>query len=124
MSVKVDGFMKAASQHLSKVKAETEQFQTKELEALATVSSRLKEQLEKVQEALKLIHAKEETAKETVETIRVTITEAQTNMKTGFSAYSEELRKHCESICKEAESSSLASCAAVCLFSVDYSIPC
>ncbi|KAI0362221.1 kinesin-domain-containing protein [Trametes cingulata] len=113
MSTKVDNFVKLAAQHLIKVKAETEQFQSKELEALSTISSRLKEQLEKVQEALQLIHAKEETSKETVDTIRNTISEAQDSMKTGFAAYAEELRKHCEVICQEAEASSLASCDAV-----------
>ncbi len=113
MSTKVDGFVKLATQHLHKVKTETEQFQSKELEALSIISSRIKEQLEKVQEALKLIHAKEDAAQETVATIRSTITEAQDSMKSGFAAYADELRKHCESICKEAESSGIASCAAV-----------
>ncbi|KAI0374999.1 kinesin-domain-containing protein [Pilatotrama ljubarskyi] len=113
MSTKVDNFVKLAAQHLIKVKAETEQFQSKELEALSAISSRLKEQLEKVQEALQLIHAKEDTAKETVDTIRNTISEAQDSMKTGFATYADELRKHCEAICQEAEASSLASCDAV-----------
>ncbi|KAI0647148.1 kinesin-domain-containing protein [Trametes meyenii] len=113
MSVKVDGFMKLAAQHLNKVKAETEQFQTKELEALSVVSNRLKEQLEKVQEALQLIHAKEDVTKETIDTIRNTISSAQDSMKTGFTAYAEELRQHCESVCQEAEASSLAGCNAV-----------
>ena len=43
MSSKMDAFVKAATQHLGKVKGETEQFQTKELEALSIISSRLKD---------------------------------------------------------------------------------
>ncbi|KAH9856982.1 kinesin-domain-containing protein [Lenzites betulinus] len=113
MTTRMDGFMKLAAQHLSKVKAETEQFQTKELEALSTISNRLKDQLEKVQEALELIHAKEDTSKEAVDTIFTTINEAHDNMKNEFAAYAEGLRKHCETICEEAQASSLASCTVV-----------
>ncbi|KAI0636868.1 kinesin-domain-containing protein [Trametes polyzona] len=113
MSSKLDGFMKVASQHLTKVKAETEQLQAKEMEALSTISNRLKEQLEKVQESLQVIHSKEETAKDTIDTIRNTISEAQEHMRIGFTTYAEELRKHCETICQEAQASSLASCTAV-----------
>lgn len=113
MSSKVDTFMKVATQHLNKVKTETEQFQTKEIEALTTISNRIKEQLEKVQESLKLIHAKEDASQETIDTMKMTITEAQESMTSGFAAYAEELRQHCEFICQEAETSSLASCTAV-----------
>ncbi|KAI1795774.1 kinesin-domain-containing protein [Ganoderma leucocontextum] len=113
MSSKVDTFMKAATQHLNKVKTETEQFQTKEIEALTAISNRIKEQLEKIQESLKLIHAKEDASKETIDTMKTTITEAEDSMKSGFAAYAEELRQHCEFICQEAETSSVASCTAV-----------
>ncbi len=114
MSSKVDTFTKTATQHLNKVKTETEQFQTKEIEALAVISDHIKEQLEKVQESLKLIHAKEDASKETIDIMKTTITEAQEGMKSGFAAYAEELRQHCEFICQEAETSSLAGCTAVC----------
>ena len=113
MTSKVDGFVKVATQHLHKVKTETEQLQSKELEALTVISDRIKEQLEKLQKALILIHAKEDTAQDAVNTIRSTITEVQEGIKSGFASQADELRKHCESICKEAESSSMASCAAV-----------
>ncbi|KAI8998545.1 kinesin-domain-containing protein [Trametes punicea] len=113
MSSKMDNFMKLAAQHLHRVKSESEQFQTKELEALAGISNRLKEQLDKVQEALQLIHAKEETAKETVDTIRNTISETYGSLQTCFATYAEDLRRHCEAICEEAQASSLASCNAV-----------
>lgn len=113
IQTKVDGFVKAASQHLHKVKSEAEQFQTKEIEALAAISARLKEQLEKVQESVQLIHAKEEASKEAIETIRTTIGEAQQNVKTGFSTYAEALKMHCEAMCQEAETSTAASCTLV-----------
>ncbi|KAI9065177.1 kinesin-domain-containing protein [Trametes sanguinea] len=113
MSTRVDSFMKQAAQHLHKVRNETEQFQTKELEALSAISNRLKEQLERVQEGLQLIHAKEEASKEAIDTIRNTIEEAQASMKSDFAAYADELRQHCEAICEEAETSSLASCNVV-----------
>lgn len=113
MSSKVDTFMKAVTQHLNKVKMETEQFHTKESEALTAISNRIKEQLEKVQESLKAIHVKEDASKETIDLIKTTITEAQESMKSGFAAYAEELRQHCEFICQEAETSSLAGCTAV-----------
>ncbi|RPD66242.1 kinesin-domain-containing protein [Lentinus tigrinus ALCF2SS1-7] len=111
MSTKVDGFVKLAAQHLHKVKTETEQLQSKELEALSVISDRIKEQLEKLQKALQLIHAKEDTAQEAADTIRSTITEVQESIKSSFASQADELRKHCESICKEVESSSMASCA-------------
>lgn len=113
MSSKVDNFVKVASQHLSKIKGETEQFHAKELDALSTISNRLKEQLDKVQEVLKLINAKEESSKEAVDIVRATITDAQRSMQDGFDSYAGQLRQHCENVCKEAEASSLAGCATV-----------
>ena len=74
---------------------------------------RAEARFEKLQKALVLIHAKEDTAQDAVNTIRSTITEVQEGIKSGFASQADELRKHCESICKEAESSSMASCAAV-----------
>ncbi|OBZ75573.1 Kinesin-like protein bimC [Grifola frondosa] len=113
MSAELDAFLKASSQHVEKLRTETEQFQRKELQTLAGISDRINSQSEKIREALQTIHAKDDVSKETVDAIRNAVEESQQGIKLGFTCWTEELRKHCESTCKEAEASTIASCTTV-----------
>ncbi|KAH9842625.1 kinesin motor domain-containing protein [Rhodofomes roseus] len=113
LSTKLDAFMKTSTTHVQRLRSGSEEFQTKEREALAAISQRINEQLEKVREALQTIHAREEASGSAVETIQSAIQETQESVKKGFTAWTEDLRQQCEAMCQEAEASSMASCASV-----------
>lgn len=114
-SSKLDDFVKASNQHITNIRTETEQYRTKELETLASISSRINQQIEKVQEALKIIRAREETSDEAARTIHATMQETSEGVKSALSSWTETLRQHCDETCKEAEASATASCLNVCL---------
>lgn len=113
---KLDDFIQVSNQHISNVRAETEQYRTKELETLATITSRMNEQIEKVQETLKLIHAKEAASDEAVSAIRSTVEETHEGVQSALSSWTDTMRQHCEETCKQAEASATASCLNVCSF--------
>ncbi|KAH9951942.1 P-loop containing nucleoside triphosphate hydrolase protein [Amylocystis lapponica] len=113
LTTKLDAFIKTSTQHLQKLRTETEQFQTKEHEVLSTFSERINEQIERVRASLQLIHAKDEISKDAMAVIQSAIEESQEGLKASFTSWTGELRQQCESTCKEAEASSIVSCTNV-----------
>ena len=73
----------------------------------------MNQQLEKVQEALKAIHAKEEVSDAAVRTVQSTIQETHDGVKEALGSWAETMRQHCEETCKEAEAYAAASCTNV-----------
>lgn len=112
-SAKLEDFVKLSCQNLAQLKTESQQYQAKEVEALNGISVRITEQLEKVRDALKIIHAKDDAADAAVCSIQTAVEETQETVKSGFSLWAEELRIHCEATCKQTEATSLASFASV-----------
>ena len=112
-SSNLDHFVKVSSQHISTIRNETEQYRTKELETLASISARINQQIEKVQEALKTIRAKEDASDEAVRTIHTTMQDTQEGLKAALGTWADTMREHCEETCKEAEASMTASCLTV-----------
>ncbi|KAI0797910.1 P-loop containing nucleoside triphosphate hydrolase protein [Abortiporus biennis] len=112
-STKLEDFIKNSIGHVSQLKAETDQFRTKELEALAGVTNRLNEQAEKIREALKLIHAKDQATDEAAASIQSALEDSQETFKNSFSTWSTELIQHSETTYKTAEASSITNCAIV-----------
>ena len=112
-SSKLDDFVKVSNQHITNIRTETEQYRAKELETLAGISKRINEQIEKVQEALKIIRAKEQTSDEAVQAIHMTMQETQEGVKTALGSWADTMRQHCEETCKEAETSMATSCQTV-----------
>ncbi|KAJ3559108.1 hypothetical protein NM688_g534 [Phlebia brevispora] len=110
---KLDDFVKVSNQHVINIRTEGEQYRTKELEALAGFSARLDQQLEKLQESLKLVQAKDAVVDEAMESVKTTVEETQEGIKSSFGNWAETLQRHCENSCKEAEKSTAASCAMV-----------
>ena len=112
-SSKLDDFVKMSGQHIVNIRTEAETYRTKELESLTGFSDRITRQLEKLQEDLKVIRAKEDLSDEAVAAMKATVEETQEGLKSSFTGWAENLRQHCESTCKEAESSTAASCTMV-----------
>lgn len=119
-SLKLDDFVKMSKQHILNIRTEAENYRTKELETLTGFSARINQQLEKLQEDLKTIHSKEEASDEAMGAIRRAVEETQEGMKSAFTSWSENLRLHCETTCKEAETSTAASCVTVRRHSTNY----
>lgn len=98
---------------MSNIRTETEQYRNKELDSLASISTRMNQQLEKVQEALKMIRAKEEASDQAVMKIQSTVQETHEGVNVALNTWAETMRQHCEETCKEAEASAAASCVNV-----------
>lgn len=112
-SSKLDDFVKVSKQHVANIRTEADQYRTKELETLAGFSAKINQQVEKVQEILKAIRAKEEASDEVVGNLQSAVSETQEAVQVAFDAWAESVKEHCEVMCKEVETSATASYASV-----------
>ena len=113
-STKMEDFVKGTKQHVTNIQTEAGQYHAKELENLTGISAKINQQIEKVQETLKLIHAKEAASDEAVSAIRSTVEETHEGVQSALSSWTDTMRQHCEETCKQAEASATASCLNVC----------
>ncbi|KAH8106971.1 P-loop containing nucleoside triphosphate hydrolase protein, partial [Cristinia sonorae] len=107
-TTKLDDFVKLSNQHIAHLKTESEQYQAKEIDALNGISARINEQLEKVRDGLKVIHAKDEAADAAVHDIQTVVEETQEMVKSSFTNWAEQLRQFCDATYKETETTSIA----------------
>lgn len=107
-SSKLDDFIKLSTQHISQLKSDSDQYQTKEAETLKGITARINEQLEKVQDAAKVIHSKDDVADIAISDIQNAVEETQEVVKSSFCRWSEDLRRHCEASYKQTETTSIA----------------
>lgn len=107
LSTKLGGFIKDSNQITTKLRAEAEQYQMKELEILAGQSERIDMQLQRVQDLLQVIQSKDAVSSEAVTVIQVAVKDAQENFKTGFATWSDTLKKSCEVVCKELQTTAV-----------------
>ncbi|KAI0341609.1 kinesin-domain-containing protein [Trametopsis cervina] len=113
LSTKLDDFAKVSKQRVTKIRTEAEEYRAKELEALAGISAKINQQIEKVQEILKVIRAKEEASDDAVNNLQSRVAETQDGIKAAFDSWSGDVRRHCDTTCKEAEASAAASYSSV-----------
>jgi kinesin family protein 11 len=66
-----------------------------------------------VQDALKLIQSKDAISSEAAIVIQTAVKDAQESFKSGFAVWSETLRKSCEVICKELQTTAVNDLATV-----------
>jgi kinesin family member 11 len=116
--VQLDGYTKSTNSSLTKLRADAEQYQAKELETLAACSGRIGEQIQRVQESLQVIQAKDDVSSEAVGIIHTAIKQAHDSIITSFSSWSEKFQLSSTSMFKEIEKASLSSCQTVCSFSM------
>ncbi|OCH94988.1 kinesin-domain-containing protein [Obba rivulosa] len=109
LSSTLEAFLTLSSQHLQKLRSEMNHFQTKEREALAGISERIDRQAEKMREALQTIQVRDDASTDALESIKTAVKQLEEDTKTAMSTWSEELRLQCETSCKTAESTSMAS---------------
>ncbi|KAG1853753.1 P-loop containing nucleoside triphosphate hydrolase protein [Suillus subalutaceus] len=92
LSTKLEDFMKTASHSTQTLRAEAKQFQTKEFEILTSHSERIDQQLQRIQDSLRIINAKDDVSAEAIATMQNAVKESQETMKSSFSAWSDSLR--------------------------------
>lgn len=104
-STKMEDFVKGTKQHVTNIQTEAGQYHAKELENLTGISAKINQQIEKVQEILKVIRTKEDASDEAVDNLETTLTSTQDAIKTSFDSWAGDIRRHYETTCKEAEAS-------------------
>jgi kinesin family member 11 len=107
LSMKLEEFIKDSNRITTKLRAEAKQYQMKELEILAGQSERIDTQLQQVQDLLQVIQSKDAISSEADTVIQAAVKDAQENFKTSFVIWSDTLRKSCEVVCKELQTTAV-----------------
>lgn len=76
-------------------------------------SERVAEQMQRVQEALQTIQAKDEISAEAINVVQSAVKEAHDSVRTGFTTWSEKFRLSNASLCAEVEKTSMHGCQLV-----------
>lgn len=101
LSTKLEDFMKTAGHSTQTLRAEAKQFQTKEFEILTSHSERIDQQLQRIQDSLRIINTKDDASAEAFTVMQNAVKESQETMKSSFSAWSDTLRTTSQMMCKE-----------------------
>ncbi|KAI0054098.1 kinesin-domain-containing protein [Auriscalpium vulgare] len=103
----LDAFLKASTQAIAKVKEESEQFRSKEMDAVTIQSNRISEQIQRVHDSMRVIQAKDEASGEAISSAQLVVKEAHDNIRAIFTSWSEKLKVSTSSMCSDIEKSSL-----------------
>jgi len=106
LSAELDVFIKNTTQGLTKLRSDEDQYQAKELENLAGLSGRVNDQIQRVQDVMSLIHAKDELSAEALCTAQTAVKEAHDGIRVVFSSWSDKLEKSGFSLRADFEKSS------------------
>lgn len=92
-SAELDVFIKNTTQGLAKLRSDEGQYQTKELENLAGLRSRVNDQIQRVQDVMALIQAKDEVSTEALGSAQMAVKEAHDSIRSVFSSWSDRFEK-------------------------------
>ncbi|OJA08139.1 hypothetical protein AZE42_04154 [Rhizopogon vesiculosus] len=101
LATKLEEFMKTAGHSTQTLRAEAKQFQTKELEVLTNHSERIDQQLQRIQDSLRIINTKDDVSTEALAAMQNAVRESQETMKSSFGSWSNSLRTTCQMMCKD-----------------------
>lgn len=107
-SSELDKFVKSSTQTMTKLRAETEQCQAREVETLTTCSSRIDEQLRRIQEALTVVQAKDQLSAEALGSVQNAVKHAHDQTRAVFSIWADKLKTSHTSMCAEVEKASVS----------------
>ncbi|KAJ6496722.1 kinesin 2 [Mycena vitilis] len=113
LSRKLEEFLKSSSQSTTKLRTEAKQFEVKELQALASHSERIDQQLKRIQSALVVVHAKDTAEAEALVLVQNAVKETHETFHVGFAAWATTLKTSCETTCSQANDVGLEAFAAV-----------
>ena len=112
-SAELDVFVKNTSQGLAKLRSDEDQYQAKELENLASLRGRVNDQIQRVQDVMSLIQAKDEASAEALGSAQTAVKEAHDSIRSVFSSWSDKLEKSGHSLRVDLERSSTSGFQAV-----------
>jgi kinesin family member 11 len=92
-SAELDVFIKNTTQGLAKLRSDDDQYQAKELENLAGLRGRVNDQIQRVQDVMTLIQAKDEMSAEALGSAQTAVKEAHDSIRSVFSSWSDKLEK-------------------------------
>lgn len=92
-SAELDVFIKNTTQGLVNLRYDESQYQTKELENLAGLSSRVNDQIQRVQDVMTLIQAKDEASADALGSAQTAMKEAHDSIRSVFSSWSDRFEK-------------------------------
>jgi kinesin family protein 11 len=92
-SAELDVFIKNTTQGMAKLRSDEGQYQTKELENLAGLRSRVNDQIQRVQDVMALIQAKDEVSAEALGSAQTAVKEAHDSIRSVFSSWSDRFEK-------------------------------
>jgi kinesin family protein 11 len=107
LSTDLDTFLKAASSTLGKLRADTDAHRAAEGQALAAHAARAGEQLQRMQESLGAMAAKDDAAAEALAAAQAAIKDALDALRGGFAAWSEKFKLASSALYTEIEKASL-----------------
>lgn len=106
LSAELDVFIKNTTQGLAKLRSDEDQYQAKELENLAGLRGRVNDQIQRVQDVMALIQAKDEASAEALGSAQTAVKEAHDSIRSVFSTWSDKLEKSGHSLRVDLERSS------------------
>jgi kinesin family member 11 len=112
-SAELDVFIKNITQGLAKLRSDEDQYQVKELENLASLKGRVNDQIQRVQDVMALIQAKDEVSAEALGSAQTAVKEAHDSIRAVFSSWSDKLEKSSLSFRSDLEKSSTSGFQAV-----------
>lgn len=92
LSTKLDEFIKTADHSTQSIRAEAKIYHTKELEILTSHSERVDQGLQRVQNSLRIINAKDDASAEALGILQNAVKDSQEALKSSFAAWSDSLR--------------------------------
>lgn len=92
-SAELDVFVKNTTQGLAKLRYDESQYQTKELENLAGLRSRVNDQIQRVQDVMALIQVKDEVSTEALGSAQTAVKEAHDSIRSVFFSWSDKFEK-------------------------------
>lgn len=113
LSAKLDDFMKTASHSTENLRTEAKVYYTKEHEIMTAHSERIDQQLQRIQDSLRIINAKDDASTEAIGIMQSALRESQDTIKSSFAAWSDGLRRSSQVLCSELYSTNQSNFTAV-----------
>ncbi|KAL0946870.1 hypothetical protein HGRIS_013036 [Hohenbuehelia grisea] len=113
LAAKLDDYISIASRQTAKLQSDAQQFETQELETLASYSARIDKQLEHIREVLASVQAKDATEGEALASVQGALKETNDAFKSGIKGWTDSLKRTCDEVFKGAQKASSDGFAAI-----------
>lgn len=113
LSVKLDEFIKTAGHSTENFRTEAKAYHAKEHEIMTAHSERIDQQLQRVQDSLRVINTKDDASAEAMGIMQSTVRDSQDTIRSSFAAWSDSLRRSSQALCNNLYSMNQSNFAAV-----------